>query len=145
MSSVSSITSIATTIPSNDVNEHFMNLAINQANISLPIQTGYCVGALLIEYKSNYNTENDYNGYRILSTGYSRELHGNTHAEECCLIKYNNLRSLDNTLNPINHDFLIYTTMEPCSLRLSCTELINDTNISTIIIGALEPKVFVDD
>src|SRR4051812_5836159 len=73
------------------VDEYFMQLAIKQANICIPISSAYNVGAILVKYDPNYKGNNSYQGYRIISTGYSRELPGNTHAEECALMKYKQL------------------------------------------------------
>jgi pyrimidine deaminase RibD-like protein len=93
-----------------------MKLAIEQANLSIPVPSGYCVGAVLVQEtlretstnnnRLNNNDNNDDDddvssqqfededkdeGYadrfRVVVTGYSRELPGNTHAEECCLLK----------------------------------------------------------
>ncbi|KAG0290296.1 hypothetical protein BGZ96_006265 [Linnemannia gamsii] len=91
---------------------HFMKLAIEQANLSIPVPSGYCVGAVLVqetlrEARTNnrlgnndstddissqeFEDEDKDEGYadrfRVVATGYSRELPGNTHAEECCLLK----------------------------------------------------------
>ncbi|KAI8867511.1 hypothetical protein GQ42DRAFT_55112 [Ramicandelaber brevisporus] len=78
----------------------------------------------------------------VLSTGYSRELEGNTHAEQCALEKLNNYGSDhyhfqigggdataagweaddDETGVGLQSEPVrctLYTTMEPCSLRLS--------------------------
>ncbi len=66
---------------------------------------------------------------------------GNTHAEECCLLKLQNVPSLDFSL------VTMYTTMEPCSKRLSgkasCTSLIIDSGIKHVVIGIPEPDKFV--
>ncbi|CAG8617770.1 8185_t:CDS:2 [Paraglomus occultum] len=80
----------------------FMRLAIEQAKLSAPVPTAYCVGAVFVNPQT----------YETLATGYSRKLPGNTHAEECCLIK---LSSLDpSSVSPFS-SLTIYTTMEPCS------------------------------
>ncbi|KAK9765733.1 hypothetical protein K7432_005698 [Basidiobolus ranarum] len=107
----------------------FLKKAIEQANLSIPVDTAYCVGAVLVK------------DGKILSQGYSRELPGNTHAEECCLLK------LSNPEEAI--DAVMYTTMEPCSLRLSgnkpCCERLIEAKIKRVVMGVLEPPKFVED
>lgn len=111
------------------VNIEVMRRAILLGHQCKPLKTAYNVGAVLL----------DANG-KELSTGFSRELPGNTHAEECCLLK------LKNTTVPPGAT--LYTTMEPCSLRLSgkksCTERIIEAKVSRVIVGVGEPDVFVD-
>lgn len=119
--------------------EGFMELAIKEAFKSIPVDTAYCVGAILVKesllilcclYKVDV----------ILTTGYSRELEGNTHAEECCLMK-----AREGNIDIIHST--IYTTMEPCTTRLSgkksCTDLILASGIARVVIGVLEPTHFV--
>ncbi|QEU58148.1 Rib2/Pus9 [Kluyveromyces lactis] len=111
----------------------YMELAIDEARNCGETQTAFNVGALLV------------NGTDILSTGYSRELPGNTHAEQCALDKYftksEGAKLPDGTI--------IYTTMEPCSLRLSgnlpCVDRIIQTTgaIKTVFVGVMEPDIFV--
>ncbi|KAI9035533.1 putative DRAP deaminase [Aspergillus affinis] len=62
----------------------YMKYALEQARLSPPAPTKFCVGAVLVDAEKN----------EILSTRYSMELAGdrpddpgNTHAEQCCLIK----------------------------------------------------------
>ena len=175
----------------------YFQLAIDCAQKSIPVDSAYCVGAVLV--RDNV----------ILSTGYSRELPGNTHAEEVCLIKLmklkkglsskdfgpiqtqplttsssftsssikvssqsksipslsicrsNNIFPIPSepessiTISPlpvlfgsIGKGTTIYTTMEPCSTRLSgkksCTQLIIQAQISRVVIGIPEPSTFVE-
>ncbi|CAG8552691.1 5749_t:CDS:2 [Funneliformis caledonium] len=106
---------------------HFMKIAIEQANLSVPIETAYCVGAALVKNS------------RLLSTGYSRELEGNTHAEECALKKLSDIKEANGAI--------MYTTMEPCSKRLSgnkpCVERIIEAGIKKVVMGIKEPDKFV--
>jgi pyrimidine deaminase RibD-like protein len=261
-----------------------MELAISAAKLSPPIQTAYCVGAVLLrvtppaaaataaaatatatavsssatlspnlmgsDAKSQTNIHNHGHGHdeiiEVLTTGYSRELDGNTHAEECALLKFaasvtqlstlsslipssirltpsHTLTQLSSLLTPLpssittqlssyykssttsglsstlvnglfganvpahspsngssdgvtvtplplsltfpnrqnnnNNNgsyFVLYTTMEPCSYRLSgkvsCSQLISlcghtrdapDVPITRIIVGVHEPDLFV--
>lgn len=75
-----------------------MDLAILEARKCVSVSTAYNVGAILL--LSNKN----------IITGYSRELIGNTHAEQCCIMKAVG-QDLTNSI--------MYTTMEPCNERLS--------------------------
>lgn len=48
---------------------------------------------------------------------------------------------------PVPSDFVLYTTMEPCSNRSSigkrgCAQLIIDAGIKKVVIGTIEPEVF---
>jgi pyrimidine deaminase RibD-like protein len=108
----------------------FMKLALAEAKKAIPISQAYSVGAILVDPN-----------HQIISTGYSREIPGNTHAEQVCLIKAQAQESQNCTL---------YTTMEPCSTRLSgqksCTDRILESKmISRIVLGVKEPQTFVED
>ena len=111
----------------------YMELAIQEAQKCGPTTTAFSVGAVLVH------------GTEILSTGYSRELEGNTHAEQCAMEKYftkTGKRDL-----PVGT--VLYTTMEPCSFRLSgnepCVQRIIDLDgkIQTVFVGVMEPDTFV--
>ena len=111
----------------------YMGLAMEEAKKSEPTPTAFCVGAVLV------------NGGKVLSTGYSRELPGNTHAEQCALEKY----FAEYNTDTIPAGTELYTTMEPCSLRLSGNEtclnrvLKQHGNISSVFVGVMEPATFV--
>ncbi|CAG8589762.1 17987_t:CDS:2, partial [Acaulospora morrowiae] len=111
----------------NETDLQFMRIAIEQANLSEPISKAYCVGAVIVKDS------------KILATGYSRELPGNTHAEECALQKIEDPTQLAGSI--------IYTTMEPCSKRLSgkkpCVERILESGLKRVVLGVKEPDVFV--
>lgn len=83
----------------------------------------------------------------MLSTGYSRELEGNTHAEECAIKKYTEENG--NTAFALRERTAsIYTTMEPCSVRLSgntpCVDSILSCGfIGKVYVGVEEPTDFV--
>jgi len=117
------------------VDEEFMLLAIEEGKKCSSVNTAYNVGAVLVS-----------NG-RILAKGFSRELPGNTHAEECALIKIQNVEYPENHLE-LTSDCDLYTTMEPCSMRLSgkvpCCQLVNMARIKRVIIGVREPPKFVN-
>lgn len=110
----------------------FMELALEQAEKCGETQTQFNVGAVLV-----------YDG-EVLETGHTRELPGNTHAEQCALDKYK-----ARTGNSPPEGTEIYTSMEPCTFRLSgnlpCADRILDTSIKTCFVGVVEPEDFVDN
>lgn len=122
-----------TPVPYWVVNEHmpFMKLALEEARKCEPTQTAFSVGALLVK------------DGKILETGFSRELPGNTHAEQCALEKY----FAKTGGSDVPKGTILYTTMEPCSERLSgnlpCVDRILKTNIKTVLVGVLEPTTFI--
>ena len=68
----------------------------------------FCVGCIITDAQTN----------AILSTGYSRELPGNTHAEECALSKLiSQVQAQPQSTSSASLN--LYTSMEPCSERLS--------------------------
>uniref|UniRef100_C7DTI5 DRAP deaminase n=1 Tax=[Candida] membranifaciens TaxID=45567 RepID=C7DTI5_9ASCO len=111
----------------------YMELAIELAEKCGETTTQFNVGAVLV-----------YDG-EILGTGHTRELEGNTHAEQCALEKYFTRTGERN----VPYGTKIYTSMEPCSFRLSgnlpCVERILQTNITTCFVGVVEPGDFVKD
>jgi sphingolipid delta-4 desaturase len=136
--------------PGPDRNDHmqYMRLALDQAQESQPKPTNYRVGALLV----------DSNTGAILSRGYTLECEGNTHAEQCCLMKYAQAHHLPEDLagHALPPSTVLYTTMEPCNLRLSgnlpCVDrIIRTTNkegekmIKKVYVGVKEPETFVGE
>ena len=108
----------------------FMKLAIEEAKKCKSVQSAFNVGAILVT--------ND----KIVA-GYSRELEGNTHAEQCCLLKVNGeVGSLPHSTS------VLYTTMEPCGERLSgkmcCAQLIITGGIKRVVYGCKEPGNFIN-
>lgn len=110
-----------------------LRLALDEARKSPPTSTAFCVGAVLVSPSG-----------AILSTGYTRELPGNTHAEQCAFDK------LSPELPPLGS--ILYTTMEPCSFRLSgnkpCVDRIlelGEGRIKTVVVGVKEPGDFVEE
>jgi len=116
-----------------DEDLRLLQLAIKEAKKCTPTATAFCVGCVV----------SDPDTHQVLATGYSRELPGNTHAEECALQKLaqsgRQYKGLD-----------LYTTMEPCSERLSgnkpCTDRILEADglIGRVILGVREPDDFVN-
>lgn len=120
----------------------YMRCALALAKMAPPKPTNFCVGAVLVNVTTN----------RVLSTGYTMELPGNTHAEQCCLEKLGDdgLRHGDTPCK-----LALYTTMEPCNQRTSgnipCTETIlrskadNNVEINIVYVGVQEPETFVGE
>lgn len=110
----------------------FMRKALDEANKCVPLESAFCVGAVLVKDEV------------ILETGYTRELEGNTHAEQCALEKYRHRMGQD-----VPDGTVLYTSMEPCSYRLSgntpCANRILSSNIKTVFVGVLEPTTFVSE
>lgn len=103
-----------------------MKLALRQASRCEPTSTAFCVGCII----AISGTE------QIVATGFSRELEGNTHAEQCALDKAVPSSSSGDGGGGLAAEGKVggeeaqaaqaqvveldlYTTMEPCSERLS--------------------------
>jgi len=143
------------TSPSKSDHLSYLQQALDLARKSPPRPTNFCVGALLVSYTLNSTSE-------ILSTGYTLELPGNTHAEQCALSKLASSRSVSESqiksiLAP-EMNVVLYTTLEPCTRRLSgntpCVQRIIATRdsgsggmggIRKVVFGAKEPGTFVRD
>ncbi|KAH6678809.1 cytidine deaminase-like protein [Plectosphaerella plurivora] len=121
----------------------YMRFALSLAEQSPPRPTNFRVGAVLVDPSTN----------RILATGYTLELEGNTHAEQCCLTKLAAARGVaEEALGSTSDTGLdLYTTMEPCSLRLSgnlpCAQRVVRAAplIGTVYVGVMEPQQFVSE
>ena len=120
-----------------------MRLALSLAKQSPPQPTNFRVGALLVHED------------RILATGYTLELPGNTHAEQCCLQKFAAKRGVaaDAVADVLPDGVILYTTVEPCAKRLSgnqpCVDRIIETRsgkhggIRAVYVGVQEPTTFI--
>jgi len=126
----------------------YMRLALSLAKKAPPKPTNFCVGAVLVDENTN----------RLISTGYTLELPGNIHAEQCCLAKYEEQpksQQGERDPNAAAPKLLLYTTMEPCNKRASgdvpCTETILkgresvNRGIQTVYVGVKEPEKFVGE
>ena len=119
----------------------YMKYALEQARRSPPASTNFCVGAVLVDSDNN----------EILSTGYTLELPGNTHAEQCCFMKVAQARHIaeERLGEVLPKNTILYTTMEPCNKRLSgnktCVERILGLGgaVKTVYVGVKEPEKFV--
>lgn len=122
--------------------QKYMLLALTEAKKSLPKPTNFCVGAVLVSPSSSEP---------VLATGYTLELPGNTHAEQCCFGKLAAAHNLpeEEVGSILPNDTILYTTMEPCNLRLSgnlpCVDRVLKTDIKTVCIGVNEPEKFVGE
>ena len=140
------------TRPTIAANDHhgYMEYALEQARLSPPASTKFCVGAVLVDADEN----------RVLSTGYSLELPrdslgdpGSTHAEQCCFIKIAQKHDLpEHRIGEVlPKNTVLYTTMEPCNKRLSgnrtCVERILRLKgaIKVVYVGIKEPDTFIGE
>ena len=124
-----------------------MRLALSLARKSPPKPTNFCVGAVLVDEPNN----------QVLSTGYTLELPGNTHAEQCCFLKIAAEHDLPEELvgTILPEGTVLYTTMEPCGKRsvgnMPCVDRILRTKqnanggIKTVYLGVTEPETFVGE
>ncbi|KAI1416525.1 cytidine deaminase-like protein [Hypoxylon sp. FL1857] len=121
--------------------QSYMKLALSSATKSPPKPTNYRVGAVVVDAATN----------EILATGYTLELPGNTHAEQCCFEKLAEKHGVPiSRLGEVLPDgIVLYTTVEPCSRRLSgnlpCVDriLAIGNKIKTVYVGVYEPEKFV--
>jgi pyrimidine deaminase RibD-like protein len=136
----------------------YMRKCISLAEQSPPRPTNFRVGAILLSRKDDdpSGTED-----RILSTGYTMELAGNTHAEQCCFSNYAAVHKVPDdevsTVLPVEagRKLVMYVTMEPCGKRLSgnapCVQRITKTReggregIHKVYFGVKEPGTFVGE
>jgi len=122
-----------------------MKEALVLASSCVRVETAYNVGALLVGSLGE-----------VLATGFSREIEGNTHAEEVCLMKMMkkeeegsdlDVPSLLTRRSNLLRGATLYSTMEPCSKRLSgkkpCCELLAESGIARVVIAVREPSTFV--
>lgn len=161
-----------------------MKLAIAEAEKSKPVPSAYCVGCVVVESgraerlqnarlkrgvdgkdrneDENENEKLEVNTFhrvgdgewRFTFTGFSRELPGNTHAEECALAKaaeaieaYRREHGSGADDAPTLKGCDMYATMEPCSKRLSgktpCVTRCLAAGVGRVFVGVHEPDHFV--
>ncbi|XBW38428.1 hypothetical protein QEN19_004016 [Hanseniaspora menglaensis] len=113
--------------------DSYMKKALLEADKCEATDKAFNVGCLIVKDDA------------IVSSGFSRELEGNTHAEQNAITK------LIVQKKCIPEGSVLYTTMEPCSERLSgnipCVERIIEQSdrIETVVIGCLEPQTFIEN
>jgi pyrimidine deaminase RibD-like protein len=123
--------------------EPILRHCLSLARLSPPKPTNYRVGALLLDLTS----------HKVVSTGYTLELEGNTHAEQCALAKLATqvgvaVEDLPGTMASRPH--ALYTTVEPCVVRLSgnvpCVEriLAQKSWVRRVVVGVHEPADLVE-
>lgn len=120
-----------------DVHLEWMEYAYRLSWNASPVKDAYCVGCVIVDPSTN----------RLVTFGYSREMAGNTHAEECALRKLTDIKTKDakcTTCQKLD----MYATMEPCSVRLSgnrpCVEsILMSGRIGRVFIGVMEPSTLV--
>ncbi|PGG97729.1 hypothetical protein GX51_07173 [Blastomyces parvus] len=127
---------------------HYLRACLSLAQQSPPKPTNFRVGAILLSRTLHASTARETTAQTytdtILSTGYTLELPGNTHAEQCALTKYaashgvpeerigdilppppspvpKSAGSGTDTAPERDHEqkIILYVTMEPCGKRLS--------------------------
>lgn len=121
----------------------YMHYALSLAKQSPPKSTNYRVGALLVDADKS----------SILATGYTLELEGNTHAEQCCFMKLSKQYNVpeEHLAGILPENTVLYTTMEPCAKRLSgnlpCVDRILKLGaaIKVVYVGVKEPEKFVGE
>ena len=124
-----------------DTHLNYMRQALDLAKKSPPRPTNYRVGAVLVDGKAN----------AVLATGYTLECEGNTHAEQSCFIKLaEEYKIPQDRLGDYLPEVILYTTVEPCSERLSgnlpCVQRILQLKaIKTVYVGVCEPEKFVGE
>ncbi|PKY04455.1 cytidine and deoxycytidylate deaminase zinc-binding domain protein [Aspergillus campestris IBT 28561] len=135
----------------------YLQSCLALAEKSPPRPTNFRVGAILVSRKAQDDLY--YEDDRVLSTGYTMELEGNTHAEQCCLSKYAAAQGVpDDRIAEVlpseaGRQLVMYVTMEPCGKRLSgnqpCVQRIVDTRrgdrrgVEKVYFGVKEPETFV--
>ncbi|KAJ5594863.1 uncharacterized protein N7459_001071 [Penicillium hispanicum] len=136
----------------------YMQRCISLAEQSPPRPTNFRVGAILLSRKDDDPAFSD---DRILSTGYTMELAGNTHAEQCCFANFAGVHKVPEdqvaSVLPVERGrkLIMYVTMEPCGKRLSgnapCVQRIVQTReggqegIHKVFFGVKEPGTFVGE
>jgi dolichyldiphosphatase len=134
--------------PSNEQDIGHMLHALRLASKCDQTTTAFCVGCVIVDDQVQ----------KVVATGYSRETPGNTHAEEVALDRLAQAGRRSKTGDAVVH-LSLYTTMEPCSERLSrkdaCVQRILSFNragvevdgarlhVQRIVQAVREPEDFV--
>ncbi|PHH88430.1 hypothetical protein CDD83_7542 [Cordyceps sp. RAO-2017] len=132
--------------------------ALELAKKSPPRPSNFRVGAILVRLDGGDGHggggdrgRDSGGGPGVAAQGYTLEWPGNTHAEECCLLKLAEQHSTteEGLAAVMSSPHALYTTMEPCSRRLSgklpCVErlLRQRSWIRKVFVGVQEPQTFV--
>ena len=152
-------------LESEDASIHlaFLKQALELSRSSPSRPTNFRVGAIIVAFpRDNNPVDSSPIPPSILSTGYTLELPGNTHAEQCALSKLAEVHGVSesdlSSALPSSLNAILYTSLEPCGKRLSgnlpCVQRIINTRrsqdegvsgIQRVIFGAKEPGTFVQD
>lgn len=155
------------------IHKHYLAECLALAKQSPPKPTNFRVGSLLLLRRQvNSNDTTKQFDDKIISTGYTLELPGNTHAEQSCLKKLATKhgvfeeqvgraikRECDDMRSKGDAQVVLYVTMEPCGKRLSgntpCVERIiqagksengvEGRGVDMIYFGVKEPGRFVGE
>ncbi|MEK7153708.1 MAG: dihydrofolate reductase family protein, partial [Patescibacteria group bacterium] len=110
-----------------EADRRWMDLAFELSGDCVPIETAYCVGAVIVGRDGG-----------LIATGHSRETDSTVHAEEAALIKVG-AASLEGAT--------VYSTLEPCSTRNSrsdgCAQLILRNGGIQRVVYALPEPLFI--
>lgn len=139
-----------------------MRQALECARQSEYTPSAFCVGCVLATSRGHKRYPS-----LVVSTGYSRELPGNTHAEQVAIEKFFDPAARSDKDNKYSDEWKrelegegdgddggglsCYTTMEPCSKRLSgntsCVERIVALRgrVRRVFVACVEPDDFVID
>lgn len=138
----------------------YLRQCLSLAQNSPPRPTNFRVGALLV---LRHDTPEPTSDDKLLSTGYTLELPGNTHAEQCCLRNYAAAHKVyeeqvadafPSETERNGRKIVMYVTMEPCGERLSgntpCVQRIIQARqaaagIEKVYFGVKEPSTFVGE
>jgi pyrimidine deaminase RibD-like protein len=126
----------------------YLRICLNEARKSPPKPSNFCVGALILHHASDAAEP------IVLVTGYTLECEGNTHAEQCCFQKLaekaGKAEELVSEVLPQAGELVLYTSMEPCWMRLSgnlpCVQrILRAKHIKKVVCGVQEPEKFVGE
>ena len=133
---------------SNETRLRYLRICLDEARKSPPKPSNFSVGALILHYPE------DGGDPRILVTGHTLECEGNTHAEQCCFQKLAEaVGSPEERVSealPQDGKLVLYTSMEPCWMRLSgnlpCVQrILRAKLIKHVVCGVKEPEKFVGE
>jgi diaminohydroxyphosphoribosylaminopyrimidine deaminase/5-amino-6-(5-phosphoribosylamino)uracil reductase len=118
--------------PQNATDLRWLREAIALSRCSPESASAFSVGAVLVAADGS-----------VIAIGYSRESDPHDHAEEAALA----LAAADGADAALLAGATMYTSLEPCRLRLSrprsCAELIVAAGIRRVVLAWLEPPLFV--
>lgn len=137
-----------------------MRLAVKEGQACEAVPTAYNVGAVLVAHVGALDAPPSSVGdaaWRLsYRTGHSREAPGNTHAEQVAIAKWaTTCMVAPHSSADAPRRWTLYTTMEPCSKRLSGLQPCTDRFLAwlgaqgvaaaqaRVVVGVREPSKFV--